>query len=228
MKPSPLILLACWLALVALGCSDGDATGPEASNTSQTGGPSPTPQPSPQSASTLTGGLTANATAPPSPAPTIEPFMVSEGDRILITKIGVDAPLALQVVGADGRLESTGPTAVDIYDLSALEGYGGWPGVGGNTVVGGWPQPGPGSFTGLTDLQGGDEVLLRLQGEEFGYYVVVVCRATVADFDTLLKATEDNVLTLIQAAGFDADRVYVLAEAHLGETETGCPAGGPA
>lgn len=134
------------------------------------------------------------------------------GDRFLIPKISVDAPMTKRVVGGDGVMENPdGPTDVAWYDFSTFDGLGGRPGVGGNTVISGhvdYHDYGPAVFWDLRKVEPGDEITIRLSdGSEYKYTVqwnrVVEPTSTV--WSEIVAATPQESVTMITCAGeFDA------------------------
>jgi len=105
--------------------------------------------------------------APPSDAPV---------DRLIVSKIGVDAPIEVLRVD-DGVIRApSGPEVVGLYDFSSyFPSYGGRPGFGQNAVFGGhvdYIDYGPAVFWDLSELEEGDEVEVRLtDGTVYRYAV---------------------------------------------------------
>jgi LPXTG-site transpeptidase (sortase) family protein len=127
---------------------------------------------------------------------------------MVIRRIGVDAPLAVAVVGANGDMpEPPNVTTVVWYDFSAWAGLGGTPGLGGNAVFAGdyvQPAPEPEVFFRLSELAAGDTIELRLSdGRTLVYQVEFnkITPAANADFTTIVSATAHESMTLITAAG---------------------------
>lgn len=136
---------------------------------------------------------------------------------LVISRIGINAPLTPRVVGGDGVMQNpNGPEDVAVYDFSAIPGLGGRPGVGGNTILSGhvdYHNYGPAVFWRLRDLQPGDEIELRLaDGSTFKYAVQWnrTVDASSADWNNIVAATSEESVTLITCAGnFDsASRSY--------------------
>ncbi len=113
------------LALVALACG-GSGGGKSATATPAASQVAATPE----------------ATAAPSATPEVVLPLpgAQDTDRIVISKIGVKAPLSIHKVGADGQMPNpNGPDDIAYYDFdSALwPGLGGAPGSGGNVILAG-------------------------------------------------------------------------------------------
>jgi LPXTG-site transpeptidase (sortase) family protein len=144
------------------------------------------------------------------------PVPGAEGDRLLIPSIGVDAPLTMSVAtaGDNGSVKManpSGPQDVVWYDFSAFPGYGGRPGVGGNTVLSGhvdYHDYGPAVFWDLQKLDPGAEIVIHLRdGTEYHYAVkwnkTVDPGSTV--WSDVVAATSQESLTMITCAGtFDS------------------------
>jgi LPXTG-site transpeptidase (sortase) family protein len=133
-----------------------------------------------------------------------------DGDRLIIPKIGVDAPFSYKVVANPGGQmpNPDGPTDVAYYDFSQWPLKGGLPGKGGNVVVAGhvdYIRYGPAVFWRLHELEIGDEVTVRLKdGSEVTYKVEfnkVLDAADGADWDGIVSATADESITLITCGG---------------------------
>ena len=141
----------------------------------------------------------------------------AEGDRLIVAKISLDAPISMRQVGADGRMPiPEGPHDVVWYDFSAFQGLGGRPGVGGNTVLSGhvdYHDYGPAVFWDLRKVEAGDEIIIRLRdGSEYRYVVQWnrVIDSESAAWNDIVASTGKESATLITCAGsFDpATRSY--------------------
>jgi hypothetical protein len=81
---------------------------------------------------------------------------VALGDRLVIPKIGVNAPVSRMAVGGDGVMpDPLGYFNVVLYDFSGLPGLGGTPTGGGNAVMAGHVDCGrcyPGGTAGIAVL----------------------------------------------------------------------------
>jgi LPXTG-site transpeptidase (sortase) family protein len=111
------------------------------------------------------------------PTPTATPIPSDAPvERLVVAKIGLDAPV--EVLAVDGGVirSSTGPEVVSLYDFSSYSAdYGGWPGFGRNSVFGGhvdYINYGPAVFWDLDQLSEGDEVEVRLTDGTVYRYVV--------------------------------------------------------
>ena len=144
----------------------------------------------------------ADGTATPSSAPLL---------RIVIPRIGVDAPITVKGIGADGVMEAPdGPEDVAWYGFSAR------PGGGGNAVFSAhldYHNYGPAVFSGLNELENGDLVEVYLaDGTVYRYEVVLSLSysAETAPSEDIVGPTSREVITLITCAGsFDqASRRY--------------------
>jgi len=136
------------------------------------------------------------------------PVPGGEGDRLIIPKIDLDAPMTMRVVGSDGIMQNPeGPVDVAWYDFSAISGLGGRPGVGGNTVLSGhvdYHDYGPAVFWDLQQLDPGDEITIHLRdGSEYKYSVQwnrVVNPAGIS-WNDVVAATPQESVTMITCAG---------------------------
>ncbi len=140
------------------------------------------------------------------------PVPGGEGDRLIISKIGVDAPMTMRVVGSDGVMQNPeGPKDVAWYDFSAISGLGGRPGVGGNTVISGhvdYHDYGPAVFWDLRKIEPGDEIIIHLRdGSEYKYSVQwnrTIAPAAIS-WNDVVAATSQESVTMITCAGtFDS------------------------
>lgn len=150
-------------------------------------------------------------TPPPSDAPIV---------RIVIEKIGVDAPVSVKGVDRNGVMQDpNGAWDVAWYNFSAK------PGWGGNAVFSGhvdYINIGPAVFWNLRRLSDGDLVRVRLgDGTEYEYRVVSTVRYTAynAPVADIIGHTEKESVTLITCGGtWDArareytERLVVRAE----------------
>jgi sortase (surface protein transpeptidase) len=173
--------------------------------------------------------------ARPTAAPTGNLNVPSIEGRMLIPKIGVDAPLSYKVVGTDGLPPNpNGPDDIAYYDLTAWPGKGGAPGIGGNAVFAGhvdWgAQHGVGCKNNtvrppcqavlwdLGKLAVGDEIRVNANGGSYRYRVTAndVVNATTAPWEEIYASTAKETLTLITCTGvFTGEydkRVVVTAE----------------
>lgn len=138
--------------------------------------------------------------------------------RLIIPKIGVDAPFTVRTVGPDGVMGNPkGPTDVAWYDFSQnSNARGGIPGVGGNSIISGhvdYVNYGPAVFWNLRQLQPGDEIQIVLDDGTVLKYVVEWNRTAdgaTANWPEIVRATLQESVTLITCTGtFDpATRSY--------------------
>lgn len=150
-------------------------------------------------------------TTPPSAAPL---------DHLRIPRFGVDVPVIVLGIDADGAMETPeGPQEVAWYDFTAR------PGTGSNAVFSGHVDTlytgtfGPAAFWNLKDLEQGDIIEVKL-ADGTVYRYAVVSRWSV-DGDTgevgpIIGGTEKDVITLITCGGTRGDtydqRLIVRAE----------------
>jgi LPXTG-site transpeptidase (sortase) family protein len=97
-------------------------------------------------------------------------------DRMIVSKIGLDAPIEVLPVEDGVMRGSSGPEVVSLYDFSPYSAeFGGRPGFGGNAVFGGhvdYINYGPAVFWDLDELKEGDQVEVRLtDGTVYRYAV---------------------------------------------------------
>lgn len=166
----------------------------------------------------------------PTPAATIDlsrPTVVSNvnpnlnalgpADRIVISKIGINAPLSLKAVGLDGAPpDPNGPDDVAYYDFTAWPGLGGGPGKGGNTVLAGHvdsgrkacnngsvPPPCTAVFWDLRKIAPGDTIEMQVSGVSYTYKVVGAdtVNATTASWEAIYATSTEPMLTLITCGG---------------------------
>jgi hypothetical protein len=142
---------------------------------------------------------------------------VGSGDKFVISKFGVSAPLTYRVVGPDGQMPNPdGPDDIAYYNFSAWPGKGGAPGKGGNAVFAGHvdsgakackngsvPPPCQAVLWDLNRLRVGDEIEIVLGGQSFKYAVMTnqPVPANNAPWDTIVSATPDESITIITCGG---------------------------
>ncbi|SEP93574.1 LPXTG-site transpeptidase (sortase) family protein [Streptomyces sp. yr375] len=127
----------------------------------------------------------AAASVPANPAPGLPPSAAPDGDpapagkhlprsrpvRLLIPKIGVDAPFTALAIGADGRLE---PPPADDTNLVGWHAAGASPGETGTSIIAGHvdTKTSPAVFAGLAELAKGDTFqVLRADGRTASFQV---------------------------------------------------------
>lgn len=130
------------------------------------------------------------------------------GQRLIIPKIGVDAPFTVRTVGPDGQMPNpSGPEDVAWYDFSQWDGLGGLPAKGGNVVLAGhvdYINYGPAVFWDIRTLQAGDRVQIRLADGAVVEYAIEFNKridAGEADWTSIVAATGDESVTLITCVG---------------------------
>ena len=142
---------------------------------------------------------------------------VTEGDKFVIPKFGVEAPLTLKTVGPDGVMPNpNGPDDVAYYDFSAWPGKGGAPGLGGNAIFSGHvdsgraacnngtvPPPCEAVLWDLNRLQLGDEIQVHLDGNVFRYRVTSnqPISASTGPWDKIVSSTAEESITIITCGG---------------------------
>ncbi len=216
------VLIGIILIVVALSSGNGDdgdgSVAVGATPTSGSGSTSPTGE---------SGGLavdidsTVEATIdldrPTVIAPSANPTSVSAGDKLVIPKFNVDAPLTLKSVALDGVMPNpNGPDDVAFYDFSAWPGKGGSPGRGGNAIFSGHvdsggvacsngtvPPPCQAVLWDLNRLQLGDEIQVHLEGTIHRYRVTSnqPVSATTGPWDQIVSSTAEESLTIITCGG---------------------------
>jgi LPXTG-site transpeptidase (sortase) family protein len=131
-----------------------------------------------------------------------------EGERLIIPKIGVDAPFTYKLVGGDGQMPNpNGPSDVAYYDFANWPGLGGLPGKGGNVVLAGhvdYIRHGPAVFWDLSKLVAGDRVQIKMKdGSVLEYEIVFNKTITVgeADWTAIVAGTDPESLTMITCGG---------------------------
>lgn len=183
-----VVLLGVGLASLG-GSSEEPAEGPTVIDIT----PSPTP-----------GTPTPVPTDTPPPAPPLgdQPY------RIVIAKLGVDAPVA--TYGLDANAIPEVPTGADAPTVVAWYNFSAQPGVGSNAVYAGhvtWN--GPAVFYRLTSMAAGDEVRLigSQDGKELVYRVTEVFSVDPNDPESLsvMHATPQDVITIITCDGAFVD-----------------------
>lgn len=156
--------------------------------------PSPTPEP-------LTP--TPEPTITPAPAPPLgdQPY------RMVISKLGVDAPV--RGYGLDSNAVPEVPTGSDAPSVVAWYDFSSQPGIGSNAVFAGhvtWN--GPAVFYRLTTVAPGDEIrLVGDGGTELVYTVSDVFSVDPEDPESLsvMHPTPQDVITLITCDGAFTD-----------------------
>lgn len=142
----------------------------------------------------------------PTPTPEFAPPSDAPIDRLLIPRIGVDAPVVVLGIDAGGVMESPhSPWDVAWYDFSA------GPGFKGNAVFSGhvdYHDVGAAVFWDVRDLKMGDEIQVRLADGTLYHYGVSALNsfeAGTAPVAEIVGPTPNQVITLITCGGtFDS------------------------
>jgi LPXTG-site transpeptidase (sortase) family protein len=136
------------------------------------------------------------ASTPTAPAPTALPV------RLLIPKIGLDAPVTVKGLDPNGAMQNpSGPEDVAWYDFTAR------PGQAGNAVFSGhldYHDYGPAVFARLREMQPGDLVEVRLEDGTVRSYVVtisVLYPADSAPSQEIVGPTGREMVTLVTCGG---------------------------
>ena len=147
----------------------------------------------------------------PTPVPTVTPVPAPPlGDqpyRMIISKLGVDAPVSAFGLDADAVPEV--PTGPDASEVVAWYTFSAQPGVGSNAVFAGhvtWF--GPAVFFNLTSMAPGDEIkLVGQDGSELVYTVTQVFSVDPSDPESLsvMHATPEDAITIITCDGAYTD-----------------------
>jgi LPXTG-site transpeptidase (sortase) family protein len=148
-------------------------------------------------------------TASPTPVIPAEPPLPESGYRMVIDKIGVNAPV--DVYGLDENMVPVVPTGPDAREVVAWYSFSAKPGTGSNAVFAGhvtWN--GRAVFYDLMTLQPGDVVrLVGTDGNELTYTVSANFAVDPNDPESLkvMSPTETDVITLITCGGtfFETD-----------------------
>jgi LPXTG-site transpeptidase (sortase) family protein len=140
--------------------------------------------------------LAASTPTPAAPASTALPV------RLLIPKIGVDAPVTVKGLDADGAMQNpSGPEDVAWYDFTAR------PGQPGNAVFSGhldYHDYGAAVFAHLREMQAGDLVEVRLEDGTVRSYTVtlsVLYPADAAPTPEIVGPTDREMVTLVTCGG---------------------------
>jgi len=159
-----------------------------------------------QAAATPAPRAAARPTTTAKPTGTPSPVVTAAPARLVIPKIGVDAPVTPKGLRPDGFMDTpNGPEDVAWYVLSAR------PGMGGNAVLSGhldYHDYGAAVFWRLKELQQGDLVEVRLDdGSVLRYQVSLKLSydARTAPVQEIIGPTGKEVVTLITCGGtFDS------------------------
>lgn len=135
---------------------------------------------------------------------TPEPTAVTVPLRLVIERLGVDAPVGVYELDENGVPEV--PVADDAAEVVAWYDFSSKPGAGSNAVFAGhinWNRA-PAVFANLGDLQAGDVVrLVSDDGREYTYEVFANFAVDPYDTESLkvMAPTETDTVTLITCGG---------------------------
>ena len=141
---------------------------------------------------------------PQARAPEPEPTPVTVPLRLVIDRLGVDAPVGVYELDENGVPEV--PVADDAAEVVAWYDFSSKPGAGSNAVFAGhitWNRA-PAVFYDLGDLQAGDVVrLVSDDGREYTYEVFANFDVDPYDTESLkvMAPTETDTVTLITCGG---------------------------
>src|SRR5689334_12421524 len=205
-----VVVIGVALVVLALG-SGGGGSGGGGGNGENLHAGLQTEQPTPEATLDLTNR------APPTEVVDNNLTGLGSGDKLVISKFGVSAPLSYKVVGPDGQMPNPdGPDDIAYYNFSAWPGKGGAPGKGGNAVFAGHvdsgakackngtvPPPCQAVLWDLNRLRVGDEIEVVLGGQSFKYTVATnqPVSANNAPWDTIVSATPGESITIITCGG---------------------------
>jgi len=199
--------LLVWL-FVSHGGSDPGATTSDVPSPTATATRTLTPQPSATPTATALPPLEAagasadsgDSHAPSGPA-------AESGMRMVIPKIGVDAPVTVRVMGSDGVMgPPNGRFDVVWYDFSAFSGLGGYPGSSGNAVFSGHVDYHPhytAVFWDLNQLAPGDIIEVYLPNGSVARYAVQWSETIdpETDFISYCRDTGEGIITIVTCQG---------------------------
>ena len=131
----------------------------------------------------------------------------SSGDRLVLQRLGINAPVNYRTVPSDGQLgDPAGPYDVVWYDFRNFSGMGGYPGEGGNAVLAGhvdYRTVGPAVFYQLRNVSAGDVIQYRRSdGQTISYSVTSVSDILPgANWDPIVSKGGAEAITLITCNG---------------------------
>lgn len=207
-----VVIVIVAIAAVALGSggSDGRQVGARPTQVSDSGGLAST-IPTPEATIDLERPTAVVGRDPTAPVPG------AAGDRLVISRFGVSAPLTYKTVGADGVMPNpNGPDDVAFYDFAAWPGLGGFPGQGGNIVLAGHvdsgrvacrngtvPPPCQAVFWEVPNMRVGDEIEVVVGGVTHRYRVTSnqSVHAINGDWNRIVASTQQETITLITCIG---------------------------
>ena len=125
------------------------------------------------------------------------------GDRLVIERLGIDAPVNYRTVEADGALGNpVGAYDVVWYDFSAFRGLGGYQGNGGSALIAGhvdYRVVGPAVFYNLRIAAEGDIISYHRGDGEVVTYAVAWISDLVPEtnWNSIVARGREDTLTLI-------------------------------
>jgi LPXTG-site transpeptidase (sortase) family protein len=128
-------------------------------------------------------------------------------DRLVIPRLGINAPVNYRGVGADGLMgDPYGPQDVVWYDFSNYPSLGGYPGAGGNPVIAGhvdYYTYGLAVFAPLRNIAVGDIIEYhRWDGRVVRYSVVWATDVPSEEaFNQYVAAGPEETITLVTCNG---------------------------
>jgi Sortase domain len=142
---------------------------------------------------------------------------VGANDRLVISKIGVNAPLTHRRVPPNGVMPNPdGADDIAYYDFSGFQRLGGAPGLGGNAVFAGHvdsgtkackngtqPPPCEAVLWDLNTLRLGDVIEVHLSGRVHRYEVTSnqPIPAATGPWEQIVTATAQETVTIITCGG---------------------------
>lgn len=145
-------------------------------------------------------------------------------DRIIIPKIGVDAPISFKKVGKDGQMPMPNtPDDIAYYDFSLFPNLGGRISEPGNAIFSGHvdsgfdycdfgktPPPCDAVLWNLDKLMPLDKIEIKYKGKSLLYAVVSnkQINLLVSSWKKVLKSTKTETVTIITCAGeFNEEKI---------------------
>ncbi len=140
-------------------------------------------------------------------APATDGSIRGSGDRVVLSRLGIDAVINYRTVGPDGVMGNpVGAYDAVWYDFSYFPGLGGYPGGGGDSVIAGhvdYYGVGPAVFFQLRNVVEGDVIdYYRGDGQLVRYSVSWISDVSPQDnWGSLVSSGRSDVLTLVTSNG---------------------------
>jgi LPXTG-site transpeptidase (sortase) family protein len=140
-------------------------------------------------------------------APPVREGVIGSGDRLFVSRIGIDAPVNIRDIASDGIMgDPAGPLDVVRYNFPLSDGFDGYPGNSGTTLIAGhldFRNYGLAVFGKLKEIVPGDAIdYLREDGVMVSYQVDwVEDVAPDYPFGALARTTAVDSLVLITCTG---------------------------